>query len=152
MEKNSIVKESFDFNQVPYNWALCYISECCRKEECMRYQVCKLAPIGLTRNNCVLPTVMNKKECPHFTPIQVVRAAVGFSRIFAEVKEKHHAAMRRELAGYLGGGGTFYRYRNGERLLMPEQQEWIKKMFLRFGYTEEIVIDDYKEVYRFDDY
>ena len=92
MEKNSIVKESFDFNQVPYNWALCYISECSRKEECMRYQVCKLAPIGLTRNNCVLPTVMNKKECPHFTPIQVVRAAVGFSRIFAEVKEKHHAS------------------------------------------------------------
>ena len=46
MEKNSIVKESFDFNQVPYNWALCYISECCRKEECMRYQVCKLAPIS----------------------------------------------------------------------------------------------------------
>ena len=110
MERNSIVKESFDFNQVPYNWALYYISECSRKEECMRYQVCKLAPIGLTRNNCVLPTVMNKKECPHFTPIQVVRAAVG------EVKEKHHAAMRRELAGYLGGGGTFYRYRNGERL------------------------------------
>ena len=35
---------------------------------------------------------------------------------------------------------------------MPGQQEWIKKMFLRFGYTEEIVFDDYKEVYRFDDY
>ena len=117
----------------------------------MRYQVCKLAPNGLTRNNCVLPTVMNKKECPHFSPIQVVRAAVGFSRIFAEVKEKHHAAMRREMAGYLGGGGTFYRYRNGERLLMPEQQEWIKKMFLRYGYTEEVVFDDYKDVYRFSD-
>ena len=33
MERNSIVKESFDFNQVSYNWALCYISECCRKEK-----------------------------------------------------------------------------------------------------------------------
>ena len=33
MERNSIVKESFDFNQVPYNWALCYISECSRKEK-----------------------------------------------------------------------------------------------------------------------
>jgi len=85
--------KSFKFSQVPHNWALCYISECSRKEECMRYQVCKLAPVGMTRNNCVLPTVMNKKECPHFAPIQVVRAAVGFSRIFAEVKEKHHAAM-----------------------------------------------------------
>ena len=33
MERNSIIKESFDFNQVPYNWALCYISECSRMEE-----------------------------------------------------------------------------------------------------------------------
>ena len=39
MERNSITKESFNFSQVPYNWALCYISECGRKEECMRYQV-----------------------------------------------------------------------------------------------------------------
>lgn len=100
MERNSITKETFNFSQVLYNWALCYISECSLKEECMRYQVCKLAPDGLTRNNCVLPTVMNKKECPHFLLIQVVRAAVGFSRIFAEVKEQHHAAMRREIAGY----------------------------------------------------
>lgn len=32
---------------------------------------------------------------------------------------------------------------------MPEQQEWIKKIFRDFGYTEEIVFDDYKDVYRF---
>lgn len=151
MEKNSIKEESFDFKQVPNNWALCYIAECSRKEECMRYQVCLRAPAEKTRNHCVLPTVMNRSECPHFAPVQIVRAAVGFSRIFAEVKEKHHAAMRRELAGYLGGGGTFYRYRKGERLLMPEQQEWIKKMFQRYGYTEEVVFDGYKDVYRFDD-
>lgn len=98
MERNSITKETFNFSQLPYNWALCYISECNRKEERMRYQVCKLAPNGLTRSNCVFPTVMNKKEFPHFSSIQVVRAAVGFSRIFAEVKEEHHAAMRREIA------------------------------------------------------
>ena len=55
------------------------------------------------------------------------------------------------MARYLGSGGTFYRYRNGERLLMPEQQEWIKNMFTRYGYTDEIEFDGYKEVYRFDD-
>lgn len=141
--------KTFNYNQVPYGWTLCYISECNRKEECMRYQVCLLAPKGLTKNPCVLPTVMQMDSCPHFHSIEVVRAAIGFRNIFSEVKEKHHASMRSEMAGYLGGGGTFYRYRNGERLLMPEQQEWIKKMFLRYGYTEEVVFDDYKNVYRF---
>lgn len=142
---------TFDFNQVPYNWALCYITKCKHKGECMRYQVCQMAPDSMTKTACVLPTVLKKKECPHFHPINLVRAAIGFQHIFAEVKEKHHAAMRAELANYLGSGGTFYRYRNGERLLMPEQQEWIKNMFIRYGYTEKIEFDGYREVYRFDD-
>ena len=143
--------KSFNFKDVPYNWALCYIAECSRKAECMRYQMCASAPDDVTKNPCVLPTVLKKKACPHFHPIKVVRAAVGFHHIFDEVKEKHHAQMRAEMAGYLGAGGTFYRYRNGERLLMPEQQEWIERMFRRYGYTEEIRFDSYKDVYRFDD-
>lgn len=143
--------KTFNYNQVPYGWTLCYIHECSRKDECMRYQVCKLAPKGVTKNSCVLPTVMQMDSCPHFHSIEVVHAAVGFRNIFSEVKEKHHASMRAELAGYLGGGGTFYRFRNGERLLMPEQQEWIAKMFRHYGYTEEVIFDDYKNVYRFHD-
>lgn len=139
------------YGDVPYGWALCYIKECTKKEECMRYQVCNIVPVGVTKNACVLPNVLRLSDCPHFHPIQVVRAAAGFRNIFSEVKEKHHASMRSEISHYLGSGGTFYRYRNGERLLMPEQQEWIKKLFLRYGYTEEVVFDEYKNVYRFND-
>lgn len=82
-------------------------------------------------------------------PIKMVRAAIGFQHIFDEIKAKHSHVMRMKLANYLGTGGSYYRYRNGENLLMPEQQEWIKKMFRDFGYTEEVVFDDYKDVYRF---
>ena len=147
-----MLPENFDFSQKPNGWALCYIAECSRRHECMRYQVCKqAATVGMNQSVCILPTVMNRAECPYFAPIQIVRAAAGFSRIFAEVKEKHHAAMRRELAAYLGTGGSFYRYRNGQRLLMPEQQEWIKRLFQRYGYTAGVVFDDYKDVYRFTD-
>ena len=142
------MEKDFDFSQITYYWSLCYIAECSRKEECMRYQVQLLAPQEMTHHSCVLPTVMQKDECPHFHPIQKVRAAVGFRKIFAEVKEKDHAPMRYELAQYLGRGGSFYRYRNGERLLMPNQQEWIKNLFRRYGYTEEVCFDGYKEVYK----
>ena len=141
--------KTFDFNQVPYDWTLCYVEGCSHKDECMRYQVCLIAPDSMTRNKCVLPTVLKKKECPHFMPIKMVRAAIGFQHIFDEIKAKHSHVMRMKLANYLGTGGSYYRYRNGENLLMPEQQEWIKKMFRDFGYTEEVVFDDYKDVYRF---
>lgn len=140
---------SFDFGQVPDRWALCGLSECSRKDECMRYQVCQHAPVDMTRGFCVLPTVLKKEVCPHFFPIEVVRAAVGFRGIFSEVKESDHVALRLEIASYLGRGGTYYRYRNGERLLMPEQQEWIRQLFRKFGYQAELDFDGYKMVYRF---
>ena len=146
-----IIKKTLDFSMVPYKWALCCLSECSLQEKCMRYQMCLLAPDDITTSFCVLPTVMKQEKCPYFHPIEIVHAAAGFRGIFSEVKERHHADMRAEMAEFLGGGGTFYRYRNGERLLMPEQQEWIKDMFRRYGYTEEIVFDEYKDVYRFDD-
>lgn len=141
--------KTFDFSQVPYDWTMCYIERCSNKEDCMRYQVCKLAPETMTRNNCVLPNALKNKECPHFMPIKIVHAAAGFWHIFDEIKARHSHVMRMKLANYLGTGGSYYRYRNGETLLMPKQQEWIKQMFRAYGYEEVVVFDDYKDVYRF---
>lgn len=142
---------NLDFREIPFDWVVCYVSECPRKQECMRYQVCQRMPKGgMTVSSCVLPLVLQQERCPHFHPILKVRAAVGFSRIFDEVKARHHAPMRSELAAYLGGGGTYYRYRSGKRLLMPEQQEWISQLFRRYGYTDEVVFDGYRDIYRFD--
>lgn len=141
----------FDFRQIPFDWALCYIAECQRKDECMRYQVCRLMPEGTTRNACVLPTVLRKTECPHFHPIRKVEVAVGFQYLFNDVKARDVTAMRSELMAYLGGGGTYYRYRNGARPLMPEQQQWIANLFRRYGYTENLIFDGYEHIYRFDD-
>ena len=35
--------KDLNFSMVPHGWALCYLGECKRKEECMRYQMCLLA-------------------------------------------------------------------------------------------------------------
>lgn len=29
--------KTFDFNQVPYDWTLCYVDGCSHKGECMSY-------------------------------------------------------------------------------------------------------------------
>ena len=141
--------KDLNFSMVPHGWALCYLGECKRKEECMRYQMGMLAPEDLTRTTCILPTVLKQKVCPHFHPIKKVRMAAGFQKMFDELKTKHQAVIRMKLNSYLGHGGTYYRYRNGDNLLTPEQQEWIKKLLRRYGYTEDDIFDSYREEYQF---
>ena len=141
--------KELNFSMVPHGWALCYLGECKRKEECMRYQMCLLAPEETTRQTCVLPTVLRQKVCPHFHPIKKVRVAAGLEKIFKEIKTKDEATIKAKLMGYFGARSTYYRYRKGERSLTPEQQEWILKLLKRYGYTEGIEFDSYREEYQF---
>ena len=38
---------------------------------------------------------------------------------------------------------------NGKKPLTPAQQAWINKMFIRYGYKEEVFFDSYKTIYLF---
>ena len=143
--------KDFDFKQIPHHWPLCYVSECPRKQECMRYQACLHAPKGTLRRPCILPTVLQRKQCPQFHPIQKIRVALGFRYIFNKVLAKDIAEMRSQMSAFLGSRATFYRYRNGEQPLYPRQQQWIAQLFHRYGYTHDIVFDDYKDMYVYSD-
>ena len=143
------MEKDFDFYQVPNSWPICSLADCPRKAECLRYQAFQCLPEGRTQHPCVLPTVLRLKACPHFHPIQKVRVALGFRNIFNNVLARDIAAMRSELADYLGHGGTYYLYRNGKKPLTPAQQAWINKMFSRYGYKEEMFFDNYKTIYQF---
>lgn len=141
--------KDFSFSLVPDGWALCYLSECGRKEECLRYQACLLSPKGKTQAACVLPAALRQGACPHFHPIEKMRMAAGFQRIFDELKAKHVASITSKLIRYLGPKTTYYRYRCGERSLTPKQQEWILALLRSYGYTEGVAFDSYSEGYRF---
>lgn len=139
----------FDFSQVPFNWPLCYVGQCPRHEECLRYQANLHAPKQVTTHPCVMPTALEYDSCPHFHPIRKVRAAAGFRYIVSELKEKDLYPIRVEMTAYLGSRATYYRYKNGQLLLTPAQQERIKKILQRHGYTNEVRFDGYQEIYQF---
>ena len=141
--------KDFDFKQVPYGWAMCYVEACPRKDECLRYQVYLSSPWRIV-NKCVMPGALRQPSCPHFCPIRKMRVAIGFQHIFNKVLASDIAIMRAELAAFLGCRATFYRYRRGDQPLNPRQQKWIQEMFRRHGYTDEVVFDQYKDVYVFD--
>ena len=149
-QSENTMDKDFNFKQVSRYWAVCYVPGCPRKDECLRYHACLHAPENRVYHKFSLPTMLKDGQCQQFRPIQKVRMAVGFKNIFYDVKERDSAEMRRELADYLGSTTTFYRYRNGEHLLTPRQQEWIRNLFRRYGYTDEVTFDDSRDVYIFD--
>lgn len=144
------MENDFNFKQVPRSWALCYLSECPRHSECLRYQACLAAPDGRVYHKCILPSVLRQGPCQHFRPVEKMPMALGFRNIFNEVKAKDIARMRAELADFLGSTTSFYRYRNGLNPLTPLQQQWIRDMFHRYGYSDDLAFDGSKDVYIFD--
>lgn len=140
----------FDFRNVPHNWMLCFMHACPKKEECLRQLAASHLPEDRNFGPAVYPNIkIGEDGCRFFTTGEPKRMAWGFRTIFAEVKSKHEQGLRIAMKQYLNGHSNYYRYHNGERLLNPEQQEWIVNLFRRYGYTEGLTFDHYAYVYDF---
>ena len=95
-----------------------------------------------------MPHVLRNGECKYFRKTELVMMAKGFHQFYRQMKSRDlRHAFRIELTDYLGSKGTYYRYKDGERLLNPEQQDWIVQLLKKHGYEEEVVFDQYKETY-----
>ena len=66
--------------------------------------------------------------------VEVVRMAKGFHSLFNSFKSLDlRYDFRTQLTEYLGSKGTYYRYKDGERLLNPKQQQWILDFLKKMG-------------------
>lgn len=139
----------FDFDSVPSGYALCFNNSCPLSDQCLRHFAGEHVPSRLTRGMSVYPNACADGQCKHFKQIRIVKAARGFGDIFVNVRRNDYRAMRGRLEEILGTGGTFYRFRSGERLLVPEQQEAIRQIFRDFGYDDNVQFNAYVTTYDF---
>ena len=143
------LQQPFNFSDVPVSWLLCFCEGCPRHAECLRYAAGQYVPNDLTWGPSVYPVAWHQGSCQHFKPIRIIHAAYGFKQLFQEVKQKDYTPLREQMKAYLGGHGTYYRYNRGERLLTPEQQQWILNLFARYGYKENLAFDYYRDIIDF---
>ena len=114
------------YNEKPQWWAVCQQTSCPRSGECLRYQAFTQIPDGVKSWPCVLPQAAKEGECPCFVKSERLKMARGFSEIKNKVRARDvRMAIRLKLTEYLGSKGSYYRYKDGEKLLSPEQQRWI---------------------------
>lgn len=135
--------------QVPPSFCLCFQADCPRAGECIRFLAGKHAGEERTCGPAVYPAARRGSGCTCYKRTRLIRAAYGFNALFAEVKKKDDTPLRNRIKAYLGGHTTYYRYHHGERLLTPEQQEWITDLFRRHGYEGDLKFDAYRDVYDF---
>jgi len=140
---------SIEFSEVPSRWQLCFCDGCPRHSECLRYAVGQIVPSDLTWGPAIYPTAYQNGSCKHFKEVRIVRDACGFKHLFSEVKQKDDTPLREQLKKYLGGHGTYYRYDRGERLLTPEQQQWIIRLFESYGYKDNLTFEHYRNIVDF---
>lgn len=143
------LSEEFDFSTVPAWYVLCTNGECPLREDCLRFLAGSCAPEGLESAQCVMPKTLKGGNCGWFDGKIVVVMAIGFSHLYDQVLKRDYTDMRKSLTRYLHGTKMYYEYKRGDRLLNPEQQEWIRQLVREYGYDWEVPFDAYMEAYRF---
>ena len=136
-----------NLSDMPRDWQLCFNADCPFRDRCLRFLAGSQLAATREWGAAIYPSALHDGRCNHFCPAVPVRSAVGFTRLFDAVKACHAAPMRRELKNYLGGNGTYYLYRNGQRPLNADQHAWIDQLFRRYGYDRTGPFDRFDEVF-----
>lgn len=137
----------FSYDILPSSWLFCFVDGCPKADKCVRHLSSQYIPDDKTVGFAVFPSALKGGNCSHFKVIRKIHAAYGFDTIFREVKRKDDTLLRDKIKAYLGSHTEYYRYHNGKKMLTPEQQKWIISLFQRYGYTDNLKFDHYRDVY-----
>lgn len=135
--------------KIPPSYQLCFNDSCPKATECMRYVAGQNMTADIEWGPVIYPSALKDGKCKWFKQQRVMHGAYGFKTLFAEVKQKDYTPLHDEMKKFLGGHGTYYLYHHGEKLLTPEQQQWIINLFKKHGYTENLCFDGYRDEYDF---
>lgn len=137
------------FEDVPFNWALCFNNDCPMKEQCLRHLAAATVPDDVTHGHSVWPNALKGDHCAMFFEVKYIDVAWGFSQLYSNLRQQDYPIIRRRMEDHFGRAGNYYRYNRGEKKLTPAQQQWIKELFAEFGYTGELVFDHVERIIQF---
>lgn len=139
-----------DYDEIPNWWAVCTNAACPKAEKCLRFLAFKSLPERVKKWPCILPNAYKDGGCDYFQKPERINLVQGFGDLYNKVCDRHaRHIVRLRLTEYLGSKGTYYRYQHGERLLTPEQQQFIQQLARTFGNGEEVDFGTIREAYDF---
>lgn len=142
------MKPDFDYDSVPYNFIHCLNSQCPRADECLRQQIVLHIPVECKTINIINPAyaAASNGNCHYFLPDQMQLFARGITHLLDNIAHNDAIILKQQIYNYFQRN-SYYRIRNKERLIKPNEQKYIRQLFLSKGITEEPVYDEYVEQY-----
>ncbi|GJG31657.1 hypothetical protein PRBRB14_25360 [Hallella multisaccharivorax DSM 17128] len=135
-----------ELSNYPSSYILCFVDGCKLKDNCIHYLAGQHVRDDDNMGYAVYPSVLKSADgCKWHKEYRVIKSAWGFDTLFHSVLQRHAATLRQQIKDYLGGNGTYSRYNRGERRLTPEQQEWMIRLFQKYGYTTNLLFDHYED-------
>lgn len=138
------MKETFDYNKVPYRFCMCIASNCTKAKTCLRNIALEHVPLSERDINILnLKLIIgNYDSCQYYLDNQKIRYAKGFVRLTRSIKVGQASKFRSLLIEYFGRR-KYYQLRSGEKLLSPQDQQHITKRALELG----VILNDYFDSY-----
>ena len=133
----------------PYNYARCFNNQCPKADNCLH----RMAALNDTNEYPFIKSVnpqcfpVDGRACPYFQSAQKIHVAWGIKHLLDEVPYKDVFELKHRMLGYFGRGKYYHFYRE-ECFLTPEDQNYIRQLFLQKGITKEPVFENYSDEYR----
>lgn len=141
--------QDLTYSLAPQDWAICFQHDCLLSDNCLRHAIAQLAPPGLTHHTTVLPAARQDDHCRLFATKEPVRIARGMKRLLVSRSTGLASTIRKGLFDIFGSRSQYYRYRDGEYDISPEQQARVISHLQIFGYQNDEPFDNYNEQYYF---
>ena len=123
------------------------------KRLCIRIFFCKFARkkgySDLAQHRVVLPGARKDGNCRFFASAEPVVIARGMSKLMPHASYETQMTIRHSLYSIFGSRSQYYRYRNGELDITPEQQRLVAQLFRDCGISEAPRYDQTRTTYDF---
>lgn len=141
--------EELSYSLAPASWPICFQSDCPLANTCLRHAVGQLAPADLAQHRVVLPGARKDGNCRFFASAEPVVIARGMSKLMPHASYETQMTIRHSLYSIFGSRSQYYRYRNGELDITPEQQRLVAQLFRDCGISEAPRYDQTRTTYYF---
>ena len=95
MDEKELLKQAFEYGNVPSIITYCFTEPCPMKDKCIHYLSALYDKDKKDRGEAIFPNALKDGKCKYFAPLRVVKMAWGFDKLFAENESERRSCTAR---------------------------------------------------------